>query len=55
MLKYTEYEHMLDMQTDAFKYDIQKKKHMFLSIFIASSDLHVERTVVKKIRRDGFK
>ena len=32
-----------------------EKKHMFLSIFIAISDLHIKRTVVKKIRRNGFK
>ena len=32
-----------------------EKKHMFFSIFIAISDLHIERTVVKKIRRNGFK
>ena len=55
MLNYTEYEHILGMQTDAFEYDIQKKKHMFFSIFIAISDLHIEITVVKKIRRNGFK
>ena len=33
----------------------RKKKHMFFSIFVAISDLHIERTVVKKIRRSGFK
>ena len=33
MLNYTEYEHILGMQTDAFEYDIQKKKaHVFFNI-----------------------
>ena len=55
MLNYTEYEQILGMQTDAFEYDIQKEKHMFFSILIAISDLHIERTIVKKIKRNVFK
>ena len=44
MLNSTEYEHILGLQTDAFEYDIQKRKHMPFSVFVIIRDLYIERT-----------